>query len=59
MSKFFKYLKESKEELAKVIWPSKKDVLRMSIAVAVVSLIVAFFLGIVDYFLLKLLDLIL
>ena len=53
MKKLFKYFIESKNELMKVVWPDRKTTLNMTIAVAVVSVIVAVFLGIVDYGLTK------
>jgi preprotein translocase subunit SecE len=53
------YLIESKNELLKVVWPDRKTTLNMTIAVIIVSVIVAFFLGVVDYVLLKVLGLIL
>lgn len=59
MKKIFNYFKESKNELAKVIWPTKKETINMSISVAVISVIVAFFLWAVDLGLFKLLEIIL
>ena len=49
INKFIEYIKESKIELKKVIWPSKKDVTRHTLIVIGVSLGVALFLGIFDY----------
>jgi preprotein translocase subunit SecE len=44
--KLFRYLRESKEELMKVTWPSRKDTMRYSIFVIGISLAVgAFFAG--------------
>lgn len=34
------YLKESKSELAKVIWPTKRETVRLSVVVIIVSLVV-------------------
>jgi len=53
MKKFFKYLKSAKNELLKVVWPDRKTTLNMTIAVIIISVIVALFLGAVDYVLLK------
>lgn len=53
MKKMIKYFIESKNELLKVVWPDKKTTLNMTIAVIVISAIVAVFLGAVDYVLLK------
>jgi len=43
------FLKEAKAELTKVVWPSRKETIRITIAVIVLSLGVALFLGAVDY----------
>jgi preprotein translocase subunit SecE len=53
MKKFFKYFIESKNELLKVVWPDKKTTLNMTLSVIVISVVVALFLGAVDYVLLK------
>ncbi len=57
MKKVFKavlnYFKESKEELGKVTWPTKKQTIEMTIAVIVVVLIVGFYLGGIDFLLTK------
>lgn len=53
MKKIFNYFIESKNELLKVVWPSKKTTFSMTISVIIVSVIVAIFLGVVDYMLLK------
>lgn len=49
LKKAVNYFVESKNELLKVVWPDKKTTLNMTISVIIVSLIVALFLGIVDY----------
>jgi preprotein translocase subunit SecE len=48
------YLKESREELRKVAWPSWKDTRANTLMVIVISVAVAVFLGLLDI-LLKLL----
>jgi preprotein translocase subunit SecE len=48
-----KFLVEVKNELLKVVWPSKQDTLKYTITVIVFSLVVAFILGAADYGLLK------
>ena len=45
----FRYLRESKEELQKVTWPSRKDTTRYSIFIIVISLAIAFFFGTFDW----------
>jgi preprotein translocase subunit SecE len=49
--KINQYLKESKEELKKVSWPSKKETINLTLLVISISLGVAFFLGFVDWLL--------
>ncbi|MFC1612902.1 preprotein translocase subunit SecE [Patescibacteria group bacterium] len=44
-----KYVMECYDELKKVVWPSKKDVKNHTWVVIVLCLIVAAFLGFVDY----------
>ncbi len=51
------FVKEAKSELTKVVWPSRKETLRITLAVVALSLLVAIFLGAVDYGLTKLVEL--
>jgi len=53
MSKIFQYLKEVKNELVKVVWPSRRDTVKMTLIVIVFSLMVSLFLGAIDYGLTK------
>jgi len=48
MGKIIKFFKESKEELLKVTWPTKKDTLNYTLVVISSSLAVAIFLGVLD-----------
>lgn len=48
-SAIIQYLKESYEELRKVVWPSKKDVKNHTILVIILSLVFAVFFGLLDY----------
>lgn len=43
------YLKESREELGKVSWPSKKDVIRYSIIVVGVTVGLGAFFAVLDW----------
>jgi len=52
------YFKDSFLELKKVNWPSRKETLRTTFSVIVLSLFVALFLGLLDYILLNALRLI-
>jgi len=42
------YIKESKEELKKVSWPSRQQVVRDTMVVIGISVAVAFFFGAID-----------
>lgn len=48
-NKLSQYVKDSCDELKKVVWPSKKQVYRHTILVIVFCLILAVFLGFIDY----------
>lgn len=48
---FVTYLKESREELKKVVWPTRQETMRNTLLVIGISLGVAIFLGIIDFFL--------
>ncbi len=47
----FNFLKEVKEELAKVVWPTKEQTIRYTILVIVVAVAVGAILGGLDYLL--------
>lgn len=51
VKKLIKYIKESIAELKKVTWPTKKETTNYTLLVIGISLAVAAFIGIVDYFL--------
>lgn len=53
MKKLIKYFKESYQELKKVVWPSREAVVSSTKVVLVSTVIVAVFLGLVDFLLLK------
>ncbi|MFO8112678.1 MAG: preprotein translocase subunit SecE [Desulfosalsimonadaceae bacterium] len=46
---WIQYLREVRNELSKVVWPSRKDTSAMTAVVLVFVLIVSFFLGIIDF----------
>ncbi len=50
-NKLIQYFIDSKAELKKVSWPTKKETVRSSLLVIVISLLTAVFLGAVDLFL--------
>ena len=53
------FMKEARVELKKVTWPSKKDAFAGTVVVLITVFICAFFLGIVDFWLSKLMRVIL
>ncbi len=54
MTNPWQFVKETKAELMKVVWPSWAETIRISVAVIILSLIVAAFLGSADFGLSKL-----
>lgn len=50
------FLMEVREELGKVVWPTRNEVIRLTAVVIIVSLIVGLFLGGIDFLLTKLLE---
>jgi preprotein translocase subunit SecE len=53
IGKFRQFFRESKKELTRVKWPTRKELFASTSVVIVLSLIVAFFLGLVDFGLIK------
>ena len=51
MSKLAQYVKESKQEMKKVIWPSRRETTNYTLAVIGISLGLAVFFAITDYML--------
>lgn len=49
MSKVVTFFKEAKIELLKVNWPSKQEVVRYTLIVIGISVVLAIFLGGLDY----------
>ncbi|MDP2631525.1 MAG: preprotein translocase subunit SecE [Candidatus Uhrbacteria bacterium] len=47
----FRYLRESKEELKKVTWPSQKETMRYSALVIVISIALGIYFGLADWIL--------
>lgn len=48
MKKIIKFVKESLQELAKVTWPTRATVLRLTVGVIIVSVLFALFIGVID-----------
>lgn len=57
MTNPIQFIKEARAEMTKVVWPSRKETIRITIAVIALSLAVAIFLGLVDFGLTKLFEL--
>ena len=57
-NKLVNYIKNSIIELKRVNWPNRQQIIKHTIMVVVASLIVAAFLGIVDFILTKIIQLI-
>jgi len=55
--KITEYIKETRGEMAHVTWPSRQQAIVFSVAVVIVSVGVAFFLGLFDYIFARLLTL--
>ncbi|HBB76442.1 MAG: preprotein translocase subunit SecE [Candidatus Levybacteria bacterium RIFOXYA1_FULL_41_10] len=48
------FLKETQDELKKVKWPTRQEIIRLTSVVIIISTIVGIFLGSMDYLLTKL-----
>ncbi len=59
MDKVINFLKETRSELEKVVWPTREQTIRYSILVIVVAVVVGLLLGGLDYILTKLTEVIL
>jgi len=49
MSSITEYLKETRTELKHVIWPSRSQTFYYTLIVIVLSVVVAYYLGVFDY----------
>ncbi len=56
INKLVQYIVDSKNEVKKVTWPTKKEVKQHTVLVILISLSVALFLGLVDLFLTKIIE---
>ena len=54
----FRFIGEAISELRRVTWPSRQETMRLTIMVIVVSAVVGLFLGVIDLFFSRLLDLV-
>lgn len=51
-----KFVKETRRELGKVTWPTRKEIIQMTGLVIIVSLVVAIYIGILDVVMSKILE---
>ena len=47
------FLRETRDELKKVVWPSRQEIIRLTFVVIMVSLVVGLFLGGLDFVFVK------
>ncbi|OGH42713.1 MAG: preprotein translocase subunit SecE [Candidatus Levybacteria bacterium RIFCSPLOWO2_01_FULL_42_15] len=50
------FLREVKEELKKVVWPTQQEIVRMTILVLMISIIVGVFIGGIDFVFVKIME---
>jgi len=53
MSKIIEYFKETKIELKHVIWPNRQQTICYSLIVIVLSILIAYLLGVFDFIFLQ------
>ena len=58
MEKVLGYFSEVRTELSKVTWPKRQEVIRLTLVVFAISLIVAFYVGGLDFVFTKILEII-
>ncbi len=56
MSKAIDFLTEVKLELSKVVWPTPRQTIKLTMVVIIVTVIVGFFVGGLDYILTQVLS---
>lgn len=56
-AKISSFLQESKQELVRVNWPTRQETIRLTIVVILISLLISFFLGALDFIFTYLLEL--
>ena len=50
------FLRETKDELKKVVWPTRQEIIRLTFVVIIISLIVGLFLGGLDFVFVKIIE---
>ena len=56
INKLVQYIRDSKNEVKKVTWPTKKEIKQHTVLVIIISISMALFLGVVDLFLTKIIE---
>ncbi|MEK7072300.1 MAG: preprotein translocase subunit SecE [Patescibacteria group bacterium] len=56
INNLIQYIKDSKNEVKKVTWPTRKEIKQHTILVIIISLAVAAFLGLVDMILTQVIE---
>jgi preprotein translocase subunit SecE len=56
VGKVLDYFREVRIELSKVVWPKRSEVIKLTLIVFIISALVGFYSGVLDYFLTKLLE---
>jgi preprotein translocase subunit SecE len=59
MDKVTGYLRGVREELKKVIWPKREEVVKLTATVVIISVIVSAYLGTLDYIFARALEILL
>lgn len=58
IGKPLQFIKEVKQELKKVVWPSKKETVRLTAVVIIVCLVIGLYIGGLDLIFTKLMELV-
>lgn len=59
MDKLTAYFRSVREELSKVIWPKRSEVIKLTATVVIISAVVSLYLGALDYTFARALELLL
>ena len=52
------FVRETRDELKKVVWPTRQETIRLTLVVILISLIVGLFLGGLDFIFVKIIGII-
>jgi len=52
------FVRETRDELKKVVWPTRQETIRLTLVVIIISLIVGIFLGGLDFIFVKIIGII-